>query len=150
MCFDVDAVRNESVEFTSIVHLVGLYDEAVVTGCSCRVVACFGIDANRVEARSVVLGCERVVIGCCGICAPSNFELVAYSIAVGIADAVAFAVVPVFSIVTGSVVVRCVIVVVASLSIVTSSDFKRIAYAVAVYVTGAVSIAIVSFFSIFA
>ena len=73
--------------------LVRLNNEAVVISAKLGVVARFGIDANGVEARGIVVRCKRIVVGCSGVGASSDFKLVADSITVGISDAVAVAVV---------------------------------------------------------
>jgi hypothetical protein len=75
------------------VDLVRLYNEAVIIPTKFGVVARFGIDANGVEARSIVVRCKRIVVGCSGVGASSDFKFVTDSIAVGIDEAVAIAVV---------------------------------------------------------
>ncbi len=98
MGFDVNAVGHKSVEFTAIVDLVWLHDEAVIVSVPFGVVARIGIDADGVEARSVVVRCERVVVGCRGVGTSAHLKLVAYAISVGIAEAVSVAVVSVGSV----------------------------------------------------
>ena len=96
---DVDAVGDESVEFTAVVHLVRLNDEAVVVAGPFGVVARFGIDADGLEARSIVVGSERIVVGCRGVGTSCDFELVADAVAVGVAEAVAVAIVASFRVI---------------------------------------------------
>ena len=64
--------------------LVGLNNEAVIISAKLSVVAGFGIDANGVEARSIVIRCKRIVVGCSRVGAPSDFKFVTDSIAVGV------------------------------------------------------------------
>ena len=61
--------------------LVRVYEALTVA-----VVATFGIDA-------VAVSCVCIVVACCFIEASFNFKFVAYSVAIGIGDAVSFAII---------------------------------------------------------
>ena len=84
---DVDTVGDVSVEVTAVVHLVGLHDEAVVISRPLGVVTCFGIDADGLEARSIVVCSERIVVGRSGVGTSCDFKFVTYAVAVSIVQA---------------------------------------------------------------
>ena len=119
----------------SIVDLVRLYNEAVIIPSKLGIVACFGIDANGVEARSIVVGCKRIVVGCSGVGASSDFKRVTDSITVGISDAVSIAVVTGIGIRARTVIVGGIGIVVACRIIGTPSDFKFVTDSIAVGVS---------------
>ena len=74
-------------------HLVRLYDEAVVVSRPLGVVTRFGVDADGLEARSIVVCSERIVVGCRGFGTSCDFKFVADAVTVGVVEAVAVAVV---------------------------------------------------------
>ena len=115
--------------------LVRLYNEAVIIPTKLGIVACFGIDANGVEARSIVVRCKRIVVGCSGVGASSDFKRVTDSITVGVGDAVAIAVVTGIGIRARTVIVGSTGVIVACRIIGTSSDFKRVTDSITVGVS---------------
>ena len=90
---DVDTVGDVSVEVTAVVHLVRLYDEAVVVSRPLGVVTRFGVDADGLEARSIVVCSERIVVGRSGVGTSCDFKFVADAVAVCIVQAVAVTVV---------------------------------------------------------
>jgi hypothetical protein len=130
------------------VDLVRLYNEAVIIPTKLGVVACFGIDANGVEARSIVVRCKRIVVGSSGIGTSSDFKRVTDSITVGISDAVSIAVVTGFVVEARTIIVGGIGVIVAGRIIGTSSDFKRVADSITVGVSDAVAIAVVTGFGV--
>jgi hypothetical protein len=130
------------------VDLVRLYNEAVIIPTKLGVVACFGIDANGVEARSIVVGCKRIVVGCSGVGTSSDFKRVTDSITVGISDAVSIAVVTGFVVEARTVVVGGIGIVVAGCFVLASSDFKVVSNSITVGISDAVSIAVVTGFGV--
>ena len=140
---DVDAVGDESIEVAAVVHLVRL-NEAVVISGPLGVVTRFGVDADGLEARSIVVGGERIVVGCRGVSTTCDFKFIADAVAVGVAEASAVAIVSGFCVFARAVVVCGSAVIVARSSIGASCDFKLVAHAVAVCIIQAVAIAVVS------
>ena len=102
---DVDAVGDESIEVAAVVHLVRLNDEAVVISGPLGVVTRFGVDADGLEARSIVVGGERIVVGCRGVSTTCDFKFIADAVAVGVAEASAVAIVSGFCVFARAVVV---------------------------------------------
>ena len=143
---DVDAVGDVTVEFAALMYLVRLHDEAVVVSAPFCVVTRRGVDADGLEARSIVVGCERIVVGRRGVRTSRDFKFVADAVAVGVAKARTVAVVAVVGIGTRTVVVGRVCVVVAGCIVSTSSDFKFVANAVTVGIVQANPIAVVAGF----
>ena len=108
------------------------------------VVATFGIDA-------VAVSCVCIVVACCFIEASFNFKFVAYSVGIGIGDAVSFAIITCIREDTAYQVGDEVwIDVVARFCADASFDFKRVTDTISVRMYEAFTVAVVSILREFA
>ena len=148
MRLDVDSVGDIPCEVLvtdhSVVHLVGLHNEAVIVSIELRVVACFRIDADWLEARSIVISSKGVIVCCSGICASGDFKAVADSVTIGIDEAVSVAVVSFIGEGARSIIVGCFFVVIARCCVGTSSDFELVTDSVLIRIVQAYAITVIS------